>query len=40
MSAYQVQPLTRVQQLDPIYVDVTQTADDLIRIRRDIASGR
>lgn len=39
MSAYQVQPLTRVQQLDPIYVDVTQTADDLIRIRRDIASG-
>ena len=39
MSAYQTQPLTRVQQLDPIYVDVTQTADDLIRIRRDIASG-
>ena len=39
MSAYQVQPLTRVQQLDPIYVDVTQTADDMIRIRRDIASG-
>ena len=39
MSAYQAQPLTRVQQLDPIYVDVTQTADDLIRIRRDIASG-
>lgn len=39
MNAYQAQPLTRVQQLDPIYVDVTQTADDLMRIRRDIASG-
>ena len=39
MAAYQATPLTRVQQLDPIYVDVTQKADDLMRIRRDIASG-
>lgn len=39
MAAYQATPLTRVQQLDPIYVDVTQKADDLMRIRRDLASG-
>lgn len=40
MTAYQAQPLTRVQQLDPIYVDITQTADDMLRIQRDIASGK
>lgn len=39
MAAYQAQPLTRVQQLDPIYVDVTQTADDMLRIQRDLAVG-
>ena len=39
MSAYQAAPLTRVQQLDPIYVDVSQKADDLMRIQREIASG-
>ena len=39
MSAYQTAPLTRVQQLDPIYVDVSQKADDLMRIQREIASG-
>ena len=39
LSAYQTQALTTVQQLDPIYVDVTQTADDLLRIQREVASG-
>lgn len=39
MSAYQSAPLTRVQQLDPIYVDVSQKADDLMRIQRELASG-
>ena len=39
MAAYQAQPLTRVQQLDPIYVDVTQTADDMLRIQRELAAG-
>lgn len=39
LSGYQTQQLTTVQQLDPIYVDVTQTAEDLMRIKRDIASG-
>lgn len=39
LTAYQASKLTTVQQLDPIYVDVTQTADDLMRIRREIAAG-
>ncbi len=39
MSAYQSAPLTRVQQLDPIYVDVAQKADDVMRIQRELASG-
>ena len=39
MTAYQAQILTTVQQLDPIYVDVTQTAEDMLRIRREIEQG-
>lgn len=39
LSGYQAQQLTTVQQLDPIYVDVTQTAEDLLRIKREIAAG-
>lgn len=39
LTAYQVDALTNVQQLDPIYVDVTQTAEDLLRFKREIASG-
>ena len=39
LSAYQTTALTTVQQLDPIYVDVTQTADDMLRIQREIAAG-
>ena len=39
LTAYQSQALTTVQQLDPIYVDVTQTAEDLLRIQREIAAG-
>lgn len=31
--------MTTVHQLDPIYVDVTQTSEDLMRIRREIANG-
>lgn len=31
--------MTTVHQLDPIYVDVTQTSDDLMRIRREMAAG-
>jgi membrane fusion protein (multidrug efflux system) len=39
MTAYQSTPLTTVQQLDPIYVDVTQNAEDVLRYKREIAAG-
>lgn len=32
--------LATVQQLDPVYVDVTQPSSDLLRLKRDLASGR
>lgn len=35
----QSQPLTLVQQIDPIYVDVTQSSDDYLRLKQEIASG-
>ena len=40
VSAFQAQYLTTVQQMDPIYVDVRQTSNDLIKLKRDIASGK
>lgn len=36
----QTAALTTIQRLDPIYVDVTQSADDLLRLRRAVASGQ
>jgi membrane fusion protein (multidrug efflux system) len=33
-------PLVTVQQLDPIYVDVTQSSAEILRLRQNIASGR
>ena len=38
-TAGQTQPLATVQQLDPIYVDVVQSADALLRLKRGIAGG-
>lgn len=38
--ANQAQALATVQQLDPIYVDVTQSSAELLRLRRDIEQGR
>lgn len=35
----QATPLTVVQQLDPIYVDVTQSSDDFIRLKNEVAQG-
>lgn len=35
----QAQPLTLVQQLDPIYVDVTQSSDDYLRLKKEISAG-
>jgi membrane fusion protein, multidrug efflux system len=37
--AYQPTPLAVIQQLDPIYVDVTQASADLLRLRRNTESG-
>ena len=40
VSSGQAQQLATIQQLDPIYVDVTQPARDLLTLRRDLAEGR
>jgi membrane fusion protein, multidrug efflux system len=40
VSAYQGTPLVTIQQLDPIYVDVTQSSADLLRLRRSLESGQ
>ena len=32
--------LTTVQQLDPIYVDITQSSTEMLKLRRDMESGR
>ncbi len=37
VTAYQPVPLAVVQQLDPIYVDVSQASADLLRLRRSVA---
>ena len=36
----QAQPLATIQQLDPIYIDVTQSSTELLRLRKDLAAGR
>ena len=40
VSNGQAQELATIQQLDPIYVDVTQPARDLLALRRDLEEGR
>jgi len=40
VSNGQTQPMTTIHQLDPIYVDVTQPARELLRLRRDLEEGR
>ena len=40
VTANQATALATVQQLDPIYVDVSQTASQLMQLRQDMASGR
>ncbi|MDR0218839.1 MAG: efflux RND transporter periplasmic adaptor subunit [Enterobacteriaceae bacterium] len=39
VSAAQAQELTTVQQLDPIYVDITQSSDDYLRLKNEISNG-
>jgi len=40
VTASQPTPLATIQQLDPIYVDVTQSSANLLRLRQNLASGR
>ena len=40
VAAYQPVPLAVVQKLDPIYVDVTQSSADLLRLKRALVAGR
>ncbi len=40
VTAYQPMALATVQQLDPIYVDVTQSTTDLLRLKRRLEDGR
>lgn len=39
MTASQATALTTIQQLDPIYVDVSQSASDALRLREALQSG-
>ncbi|WP_275044687.1 efflux RND transporter periplasmic adaptor subunit [Sphingomonas endophytica] len=39
VSAAQTNPLTTIQRLDPIYVDVAQSSADLLKLRQQIAAG-
>lgn len=40
VTASQTTALTTVQKIDPIYVDVTQSTVDLLRLKRELASGQ
>lgn len=40
VTSGQAQALATVQQLDPIYVDVTQSSGQLLRMQREVASGQ
>ncbi|KQQ32056.1 hemolysin D [Duganella sp. Leaf126] len=39
VTANQTTALTTVQQLDPMYVDVTQSSEDLMRLKREMENG-
>lgn len=39
VTANQPQPLAVVQQLDPIYVDLTQSSSELLQLRRELEAG-
>ncbi len=40
VTAYQPMALATIQQLDPIYVDVTQASSELLRLKRNLEAGR
>jgi membrane fusion protein (multidrug efflux system) len=39
VTAYQIMPLAVIHQLDPIYVDVTQSSAELLRLKRNLETG-
>ncbi len=39
VTANQASALATIQQLDPVYVDVTQSSAELLRLKRDLANG-
>ena len=39
LTAYQSTPLAVIQQMDPSYVDVTQSAGEILQLRRNLESG-
>ena len=40
VTANQDEPLAKVQQLDPVYIDVTQSSAEWLELRRQMAAGR
>jgi membrane fusion protein (multidrug efflux system) len=40
VTAQQANPLAVIQQLDPLYVDVSQSSTEVLRLRREIAAGQ
>ena len=40
VTAAQTEPLTTIQRLDPIYVDIQQSSADLLKLRQQIMSGQ
>lgn len=40
VTANQAAPLATVQQLDPVYVDLTQSASELLQLRKEFAAGK
>ncbi|SBV37010.1 multidrug efflux system [uncultured Stenotrophomonas sp.] len=40
VSAGQAEPLATIHQLDPIYIDVSQSSAELLQLRRELAAGR
>ena len=40
VTANQAEPLATIQQLDPIYVDVTQSSAQLLELRKQVSAGR
>ena len=39
VTASQASALATIQQLDPVYVDVTQSSAELLRLKQNLASG-